>query len=217
MRYDLCPILPSTKIENSKTIEARALSLFLPQACLFDSVCTQSSVAVPKLLFHDEEEHVLVLSDLGNLPNLSDVFSTLGGYVPTVSPPPTSVSDVTLQRPLFYYVAISDKIGSFFARLHSSATLAQVVDSPDRGGKFLHNSKTREVVHEFAIKPIKALLDSFPDILDAAQFKVLYQRIEDDFLRETLGDEPTLALGDCWTGAILVGIDEENLTVGVID
>jgi hypothetical protein len=182
-----------------------------------DPICSQSSVEVPRLLLHDEEEHVLVLSDLGHLPNLSDVFSVLGGYVPTASPAPTTVSDLTLQQPLSYYITIGERIRLFFARLHSSNTLAQVIGSPDRGEKFLHSHKTKEVVHEFAIKPIKALLGSFQDILDATESQILYQHIEDDFLRQTLGDELTLALGDCWTGAILVGADENNPIVGVID
>lgn len=38
-------------------------------------------------------------------------------------------------------------------------------------------------VHEFAIKPIKALLDSFPAILDNVTSEVLLRRVEDDFLR----------------------------------
>jgi hypothetical protein len=184
---------------------------------LLDSICAQSSVSVPKILLHDDEEHVLVLSDLGQLPNLSDVFSALGGYIPMASAAPTTVSDLAVQRPLSFYVTIGQKIGSFFARLHSSTTLAQVVGSPDRGEKFLYSPKTKEVVHEFAIKPVKALLDSFPDILDATRSKILHRRIEDDFLRQTLGEELALALGDCWTGAILVDVSEHNPTVGVID
>jgi hypothetical protein len=172
---------------------------------------------VPKILLHDDEEHVLVLSDLGQLPNLSDVFSALGGYIPMGSAAPGAVSSLALQRPLSFYMTIGQKIGSFFARLHSSTALAQVIGSPDRGEKFLYNPKTKEVVYEFAIKPVEVLLASFPDILDATTSRILYQRIEDDFLRQTLAEELALALGDCWTGAILVDVNENNPTVGVID
>jgi hypothetical protein len=184
---------------------------------LLDSICTQSSVVVPKLLLHDEAEHVLVLSDLGKLPDLSDVFSRLGGYVPMALPAPSAISDVVLQRPLPYYVTIGEKIGSFLARLHSSTTLTKVVHSPGRGENFLQNPEAKDVVHAFAIKPIKALLDLFPNILYNARSEVLFRWIEDDFLRQTQGDELALALGDCWTGAILVGMDENDPAVGAID
>ena len=69
-------------------------------------------------------------------------------------------------------------------------------------------------VYEFAIKPIKALLDSFPAILDNARSEVLFRRVEDDFLLQTQGDELAMALGDCWTGAILVSMDEHDPAVG---
>src|SRR5256885_962694 len=126
-------------------------------------------------------------------------------------------SNAKLQRRGSYYRVIGERIGSFFARLHSSRTLAQVTGPDGRGEEFLYNPKAREVVHEFAIRPIKALLDSFPDMFENTKPDVLFQRIEADFLRQTLGDELALAIGDCWTGAILAGTDENDPITGVID
>lgn len=210
-------VLATSKAEILETIEARALSLFLPETQLLYPICKHSCVAVPKLLLHNEQEHVLVLSDLGRLPNLSDMFGALGGHVPQASLVPISVTEATSQKPLSCYTVIGERLGSFFARLHSSAWVAQILDSPNRGQNFLVNPEIKHVIHQFSIKPIRARLDSFPDILDATRAKVLYGRIEDDFLRQTPDDELVLALGDCWTGAVLVGMDENSPIVGVID
>jgi hypothetical protein len=47
---------------------------------IFDVTC-KSSVSVPTLLYHDTDSNVLVMSDLGPLPSMLDLFSdTFGGF-----------------------------------------------------------------------------------------------------------------------------------------
>lgn len=200
-----------------KTIEARALSLFVPQNKLLHSICAESSVEVPTLLHHDLEEHVPIVSDIGPLPNLSEIFSSLGGYTPLVSPASVSVPEYALGTPLGYYAIVGRKIGSFFARLHSPYSLSCIINSPRHGTEFLSNPTMRDIVLDHAIRPLKAQLELFPRILSASEAKILYQRVEDNFVRSPPMKERAMVLGDCWTGAILVGAMEDGPMVGVID
>jgi hypothetical protein len=75
----------------------------------------------------------------------------------------------------------------------------------------------RDIVFENAIRPMKAQLELFPQILSASEAQTLYQRVEDNFVHSPPMSERAMVLGDCWTGAILVGIIEDDPTVGVID
>jgi hypothetical protein len=174
-------------------------------------------VKVPTLLHHDLEEHVLNVSDIGPLPNLSEIFSSLGGYTPLVSPASVSAPEYAVGTPLGYYVIVGRKIGSFFARLHSPSSLSCIVNSPPRGTEFLSNPAMRNIVLEHAIRPLKAQLELFPQILSTFEAKTLYQQVEDNFMRSPPMNERAMVLGDCWTGAILVGTIEDDPTVAVID
>lgn len=100
-----------------------------------------SSVKVPTLLYHDVDGHVLVMSDLGSLPNLSEVFSDLGGYSPAIVPPELkrhSQSDIITDSPMFFDT-IGTRFGSFFARLRSPKSLLALLDDKERGSDFLTN------------------------------------------------------------------------------
>ena len=71
-----------------QTVEADALGLFCP--CTehhIHATSYSSCVSVPAVLHHDTKAHVLVLADLGQLPNLSDVFGDLGGQTFGISVP----------------------------------------------------------------------------------------------------------------------------------
>jgi hypothetical protein len=160
---------------------------------------------------------VLIVSDIGPLPNLSEIFSSLGGYLPLVSPASVSAPEYALGKPLGCYAIVGRKIGSFFARLHSTSSLSCLVNSPHHGIEFLSNPTMRDMIFDHAIRPLKAQLELFPQILSASEAKTLYQRVEDDFVRSPPMNEKAMVLGDCWTGAILVGMIEDDPTVGVVD
>ena len=65
-----------------QSVEASALSLFLPgdsRGSLYE-VTSRSDVSVPTLLYHDTVKRVLIMSDLGPLPSMTELVSdTLGG------------------------------------------------------------------------------------------------------------------------------------------
>jgi hypothetical protein len=160
---------------------------------------------------------VLIVSDIGPLPNLSEIFSSLGGYTPLVSPTSVSALEYASGTPLGYYAIVGRKIGSFFARLHSLSSISCIINSPHHGAEFLSNPTMRDVVLDQAIRPLKVQLELFPQILSASEAKNLYRRVEDNFMRSPQMNERAMVLGDCWTGAILVGTTEDDPLVGVID
>jgi hypothetical protein len=157
------------------------------------------------------------VSDIGPLPNLSEIFSSLGGYTPLALPASVSAPEYALSTPLGYYTIIGRKIGSFFAQLHSLSSLSCIINSPHHGTEFLSNPTMRDIVLDQAIRPLKAQLELFPQILSTSEAKTLYQRVEDNFVRSPPMNERAVVLGDCWTGAILVGTTEDDPLVGVID
>src|ERR1700761_8028982 len=89
-------------------IEAAALGLFLPpsthategplpistppesESPSLHHLLVDSGVTVPTLLHHDPDKHILILSDLGRLPDLSQLFTDLGGFTPGYSKPVTT-------------------------------------------------------------------------------------------------------------------------------
>ena len=159
---------------------------------------------------------MLIVSDIGPLPNLSEIFSSLGGYTPLVSPVSVSALEHALGKPLGRYAIVGRKIGSFFARLHSPSSFS-CLNSLHHGIEFLSNPTMRDIILDHAIRPLKAQLELFPQILSASEAKTLYQRVEDNFVRSLPMNEKAMVLGDFWTGAILVGMTEDDPTVGVID
>src|SRR5215469_16654348 len=99
---------------------------------LFD-VTWKSSVSVPTLLYHDTNEHVLVMSDLGPLPSMLDLFSdTCGGFnirsnlaiqlrqVGSVVLNSISSEETELRN---FFIQLGTQIGHFFALIHSRNTL----------------------------------------------------------------------------------------------
>ena len=90
---------------------------------------------------------------------------------------------------------------------------------PYNDSHFLKHEGMLHLVLEVAIRPVKEQLLLFPQLFPENDVLTVYQRIEDNFTRETEDDEKVIALGDCWTGAVLVGAREPLLEpqVGIID
>ncbi len=198
------------------------MSLFLPSSNSLHHLCEESGVGVPVLLHHDQEEHVLIISDLGPLPNLSEFFDDLASIITAErvgDDLSTRTSSVAIQISPAAGVMIGQKIGSFFAGLHQRTNVAMIQQKPYHDPHFLKHNGMLDMVLEAAIRPIKEQLTLFPDLLPHDAVSMVYHRIENDFTRTTDDDEKAIALGDCWTGALLVGMG--NLTgppdVAVID
>ncbi|KAF7509202.1 hypothetical protein GJ744_008262 [Endocarpon pusillum] len=192
-----------------QTIEARALSLFLPSSNSLHHLCEETEVRIPVLLHHDQEEHVLIISDLGPLPNLSEFFDDLASIttakgVNKDSSARTS-SGVTPISPA-EGVMIGQKLGSFFAGLHQRTNVEMIRNEPYHDPHFLKHDGMLDMVLEAAIRPVKEQLNLFPDLFPHDAVSMVYQRVEDNFTRTSDDDEKVLALGDCWTGALLIGL-----------
>jgi hypothetical protein len=218
--------------QDRQIIEAKVLSLFSPKAApSLSSVCTESGVNLPALLHHDTEQHVLILSDLGRLPNLSDIFAQLGGHAPGPQPnfdvPRTIFSDLTAKPSASrqpFFSSIGDRLGTFFATLHSRTTYTKILWQ--HRIEHFQIPAIKEIVLNHAIKPVRDQLKLFPELLSLDEADVITDLLVEDFQRDTLDDERSFVLGDSWTGAVLVepdGLtspaspDASSPRVGVID
>jgi hypothetical protein len=116
-------------------------------------------------------------------------------------------------------LGIGQKVGSFFAGLHHPKNVCMIQSEPYNNTHFLRHDGMRDMVLEAAIRPVKEQLDLFPHLLPQDAIATVYQLVEDDFTRQTQEDEKVIALGDCWTGALLVGLGNSLAApqVGVID
>ena len=209
-----------------QTIEALALSSFSPTGSL-QGILDASTVAVPELLHHDTESHVLILSDLGPLPNLSDIFGELGGQTIGVPTPKlfehdlfSGENDQLSSDQARRFEDMGTRLGTFFAHLHSPNSRAKVLKRFSRSQ--FQIPEIRDAVLEFAIKPVAKQIKLFPDLASVEEADFYGRLLEEDYARETLEDEESFVLGDSWTGAVLISPNaaapySESSTVAVID
>lgn len=158
-----------------------------------------SSILIPQVLHYDQDEYVLVISDLGPLNTLSTV---LAGLSTAVDP------DLAGSQPLKFN-RLGSRLGQFMGDLHSpdKVTLDRASSPSDVAAK-------RAVELEWAVKPIEGHLRTF-HIQNATE---LYTRVIEDFQRTDSIDEQSFALGDLTPGAILLGnLSDEPTPLGVID
>lgn len=196
-----------------QTVEARALELVhrLPLECY--------KIKAPQVLKHDVEEHVLAITDLGNLPNLQELFFELGGYTNFRGPPrtfPTQLTGSASERAFFS--AVGSRLGEFFALLHSPETLQLVASTPDLGLDYLANPDIETAVVKITAQAREDQLMQFPDLLNPDHER-LFQAIREDQARPLADDEKSLVLGDCWPAAVLVGSETQTSEpeIGIID
>ena len=213
--------------EDCQIIEAQALSLFVPSShpngpCIPEDIITDSGVEVPRLLFHDLASHILGISDLGCLENLSDHFTSLLTLYPYSPLSPSSTGKLApskfhLQMLSTHYTALGRRLGSFLSDLHSPLTFSRITSSllqtPTQGAAqpFLYNPERLSLVFTEAIEPLKEHLLTFPDLLSHRKAEEWYQQIEENFFlcqdpHEDIGkgNGGSLIIGDCWTGSILL-------------
>ncbi|KIW68368.1 hypothetical protein PV04_04321 [Phialophora macrospora] len=236
-------------------IEAAALGLFLPDPspgngppamsdglapASIQRILVESGVMVPKLLYYDPGNHILVLSDLGRLPDVSQIFIDLGGFTPGPSiaelkaPPYAPILGCPLEAwQTQSFRDAGEKLGSFFARLHDPGTHRSVMgpgsippqdgsrDDPKAPDTFPSLPELKSIVHDHAIKPLLPQLLNCPSLLDEEEAAVIFAAVEADFLRACPLEEQCFVLGDCWTGAVLLDLSPAvgpmGVGVGVID
>jgi hypothetical protein len=185
-------------------------------------ICEETGVTVPVLLYHDEEEHVLIISDLGILPNLSELFGHLMGMplakkVGEKSSAPSRMVPISISP--VEGLTIGQKAGSFFAGLHQPENVAMIAGAPYNDPYFLKQDGMLDMILDSAIKPVKEQLCLFPHLTSSSTAARVYRYLEDNFTRTPKDDEKVIALGDCWTGALLIGLEGTPAApqVGIID
>jgi hypothetical protein len=208
-------------------IEADALSLFSSAApSSLQHISDSSSVSVPAVLYHDRDAYVLVLSDFGRLPNLSDVFGDLGGHTFGIETPkfyhdliPAKTQNLTTDQTAFFR-NVGSRLGQFFSCLHRPESCAKAL--AQYPPNHFRIPEIRDAVLELAITPVGNQIQLFPDLASREEARTFAQWLVEDFKRETLGDERSFILGDSWTGAVLTSSrlipnNPTAYTVGVID
>lgn len=94
-----------------------------------------------------------------------------------------------------------------------------IQNEPYNDTHFLRHDGMLDVLLEAAIRPVRGQLNLFPHLLPQSAIATVYQWVEENFKRKTEEDEKVVALGDCWTGALLVGLGDSPAAsqVAVID
>ncbi|KAK2879540.1 hypothetical protein FQN49_000780 [Arthroderma sp. PD_2] len=183
-----------------QSVEKNALALFSEPEGPLVPILSSTSVRVPGLIYHDEESHILILEDLGTLPPLSDHLST--SWLSSQSPTWPSLTGNLLLEDNHLCLSIGEKLGQFFADLHSQETL-DLIESCGNDPKLIRfeNESSKEVVREAAVLTIRRYLRQF----NCVESNELSRIVEEDFEREEgLNGERCFNVGDLWTGGILI-------------
>ena len=146
-------------------------------ALLESVVVLEHNFRLPRLLKHDPESHVIVMTDLGDLPSLSEIFSALGGYRQDEAPP--NHERMAISKAVTWFPGVGTKVGGFLAALHSLKTIESIKRIPEAGFEYVPNSDLRTACLEIAIKSVPSQLSLFPDILLRAESERLYASMEE--------------------------------------
>lgn len=216
-----------TILINLQKVEAAALSLFRPEDSYgtLEEVTSKSSVVVPELLHYDADSNVLVMSDLGPHPSMTELFAELGGsniYASHDSAPAEKVSSQNRGMGAGFFAEIGVRYGSFFALLHSPNSLKIVRRRFGSETVCSGEPSTREAIFQQGVKPTVHRLALFPQQLSATGESAdqIFERIEADFRRANVDEELAFTLGDPWPNALLVEIPKEQCSprkLAVID
>ena len=143
------------------------------------------------MLYHDSDQHVIIIEDLGNLPT----------------------ADVWLQTPNLDRALImetAENLGIFLADLHLSTT------SENRSSlsNSFANEDRKRVVFDFAVEPLKQILEEF----NIPQRDKIYETVETEFYKaQQNGFSHVFSMGDLWTSSVLVSESSGETKIGLID
>ncbi|KAI9797137.1 MAG: hypothetical protein M1833_005652 [Piccolia ochrophora] len=190
--------------QHRQVNESRALSLFTPPDGLLPHLCRDSDVSVPHLLEFDQDEHVLIMSDLGDSVTFTEYLSLTQGddKADCLRSSFLTSADASFQ--------LGSRLGRFLGELHSRRTLDLIgrdrlamFGNPDYVTIFhILNTELTRVLGEFG----------------AADAVELAQRVLVDFHRDDVDEERSFQLGDLWVGGILVSkLDDTWLRLGAVD
>ncbi len=166
---------PDTPLDPSRlNIEARCLEALGPSGSLSET--GPASVRAPRALDVNEEPHVLVMEDLGDLPTLDRWLREQD---------PNAVQDAA---PI-----LGDRLGAFIGELHA-ATHAE-----EAFAERFDNRPMQETRHAVQYQGVADMLDT-GDVSDAAALGTRAERLGEELL------EPgrCLTMGDLWPPSVLV-------------
>jgi hypothetical protein len=211
----LAALGPAVPLDTRRqTVEASALQVLSlarqsseasPQ---LSSLITTGEVAVPEFLHHDDVANVLIMSDLGDKPDLSALFAELGGTIPSEQSCQLPISKLPFadeSQPSFE--DLGGRLGTFFGGLHSSAVRDEVRHLLSQHQISLENPAAKVFVSAHAIEPILGLMNRISGLLQPDEARVLYIRVYEDFWRRNEQSEICFTLGDCWT------VSDPNVTL----
>ena len=203
----IAAIGPSAPFDvQRQTVEAAALQLFnIARRATGNSelrltrLVKDGEVDVPEFHFHDQDAHVLIMADLGDRPNLSEVFSDLGGLPPNEKANDSLAARLprtTQSKP--YFERLGHELGTFFAELHSHPILEEVQVLLRQHDLTLENITSKPFIAENVVGLLVGHLDRVPDLLQPGEAQRVYEAVRNDFWRQDPPDELSFALGDCW-------------------
>jgi hypothetical protein len=181
-----------------QTIEARALNLLASTPEIL-SAQAASRISVPRVLLHDTENHVLIMTDLG-----TGLLTLDEWLIPALSNSPahdrTPPPDADACRD------VGMRVGQFLAAIHS-------MDMSSIDSERFVNEDTRRLVKELVIDKMGEAFERFG--YTGAQAQGWCATIADEFEAGVSGGRGVFSMGDLWTGSILVNAD--GSMVGLVD
>ncbi|PMD30381.1 hypothetical protein L207DRAFT_641646 [Hyaloscypha variabilis F] len=199
----------ATKVSPSGGIFPKQNTLILKYAPPFVAVLGESAPfsqdrqlieALPELLYHGAEKHVLVLEDLGSLVTLYQYFAAIPDEKAGFSEAGLDANQI-----------LGSRIGEFFAELHSPTT--RDIMRTATSGK-LENPVTKDLILQAAVMPIQEHLTQF----EIPNAQILFRRVLEDYQRVNIPEERCFVLGDFTPGAVLLAASGGGTqSMGVID
>ena len=185
-------------------MEAAVLRAFRGSSPLSD-LPAEGSITIPTVVDHDPASSVLILEDLGPLATLWDLLTPAA----CARVPEAEIDDA--------YGKIGERIGRFFAKVHSKETFTTLSSNPNIS-KVLSQNLTEKLVSDVAVAPIIDHLRecSIPDA------ERIHGRVMQAYRTHSV--LPRFSLGDFHPGSVLVEsweekpyVSEETRKLAVID
>jgi aminoglycoside phosphotransferase (APT) family kinase protein len=147
------------------------------------------SIRIPHLLHHDLTKHVLIQSDLGNIPELYKFLTS-----PDTTPALASSAGAALGR------FLKDLHGAFY---HASETTKEE----------LRHRFANDEGEAVLCKVIASVLGYMKDA-GVEDYVLLEKRAQDNW---TGRERTVFGQGDIWFGTVLVGVEDGTVEVGICD
>ncbi|KAL2065955.1 hypothetical protein VTL71DRAFT_3625 [Oculimacula yallundae] len=125
-------------------VEAKALALLGPGSRL-ETLASSYNITFPRVLWHDRYSHILIMSDIGNMPTLKDSLRSL-----------QSLNEEQDKREIqMSFLQLGTSIGMFLAELHASSTTKGL---PSHELAEFANDSAKDFTYSWKIEDLKWVL-----------------------------------------------------------